>query len=710
MKQVKKKLLAFCLSFGMILSCMMIPDKTYAASSFENAKVFYDTCESVMKKQPYHSESYNGCFYMATQGKLASSSTSLKYYTLGYDMTLSAGGYSMEIGVKRVSAGDTSGSLVEINKTDSGEYRYVLFRISEESIRALARAKDPVTFAKIESNPYIVINLNAVITTKKGNTLHGSVSEVNGSLVTSGTTYRLKNASELSALKRVFTGHTFSTEYDIRGKLDNNLLQVRYNLNGGTVGNGYSKVDDVLYKGGSPVVDGARIYQTLRLKTASEIGLSRTGYHLEAGKEWVTSNNQPYPSGVELNPKTVCPELGYANKNIYVYANWKPNTYTILFDANGGTGTISPMYAKYDTSLTIRNNTFEKIGHTPKRDAEGNALWNTKADGTGTTYTAQQVTSNLTAENGGTVILYAQWEPIVAKITTDQQGGSGGTPYFYEKYSYGFYSEEDCVNAITGITIPERTGYTFLGYYEYLYGRGDKIVTGVNDETGKVPGMINVNDTRFLAATTIFASYKANQYTITFDKQGGVGGTDSVVATFDEDLPLADGPIKTGWSFKGYYTQPQGKGVQYYNEYMASMLKYRVPNDITLYAYWVDDTAPDVVLNINIPNWTNRELILTATAYDYGVGLDRIELYRNGTLVSESKNLNGAASAQLQYTHTEEGVFIYRAVAVDKNGNAAEFYRNAFYDIKAPTGSVVSNSFDGTNLSIHVKVTDKNVK
>ena len=84
-------------------------------------------------------------------------------------------------------------------------------------------------------------------------------------------------------------------------------------------------------------------------------------------------------------------------------ALWIANTYTVHFDGNGYTsGSMDDQLFTYDVSQNLNNNEFKKTGHTF-------AGWNTKADGTGTSYTDRQSVSNLSSTNNATVTLYAQW-------------------------------------------------------------------------------------------------------------------------------------------------------------------------------------------------------------------------------------------------------------------------------------------------------------
>ncbi|MEE0950964.1 MAG: InlB B-repeat-containing protein [Paludibacteraceae bacterium] len=74
-------------------------------------------------------------------------------------------------------------------------------------------------------------------------------------------------------------------------------------------------------------------------------------------------------------------------------------TYTVVFDANGGAGAMESQSFTYgEEAMALTANTFTRTGYTF-------AEWNTVADGTGTSYGNEQSVQNLT-EN---ITLYAQW-------------------------------------------------------------------------------------------------------------------------------------------------------------------------------------------------------------------------------------------------------------------------------------------------------------
>ena len=82
----------------------------------------------------------------------------------------------------------------------------------------------------------------------------------------------------------------------------------------------------------------------------------------------------------------------------------EPETYTIVYNANGGTGNMDSQSVVVGDSVTIKTNGFSYINHTFKN-------WNTQADGNGTSYNAGQVVTNgLTNTANSTITLYAQWD------------------------------------------------------------------------------------------------------------------------------------------------------------------------------------------------------------------------------------------------------------------------------------------------------------
>ena len=132
--------------------------------------------------------------------------------------------------------------------------------------------------------------------------------------------------------------------------------------------------------------------------------------------------------------------------DITLVAQWNPITYSVVFDANEGTGTMNPQPFIYDVAQSLTANTFT-------RDKHEFAGWNTLANGSGTSYDDEDEVKNLTTENGATITLYAQWQKLY-------------TVTFYNMGSVYTTKTQESVGG--SITFPEAPsaceGYTFDGW------------------------------------------------------------------------------------------------------------------------------------------------------------------------------------------------------------------------------------------------------
>ena len=87
-------------------------------------------------------------------------------------------------------------------------------------------------------------------------------------------------------------------------------------------------------------------------------------------------------------------------------------TYTVTFDANGGTGTMQPQIFNKGEARALTPNSFTRENYIF-------AGWNTRNDGSGTAYSDKQ---SITVSQD--MVLYAQWKTTVI-ITFKANGGSG---------------------------------------------------------------------------------------------------------------------------------------------------------------------------------------------------------------------------------------------------------------------------------------------
>lgn len=142
---------------------------------------------------------------------------------------------------------------------------------------------------------------------------------------------------------------------------------------------------------------------------------------------------------------------------------------------------------------------------------------------------------------------------------------------------------EKQINVADG-TVLTKTGYDFVKWSTSITGNGgldynsNQQIT-LNDE---FISYANVNN-----QISLYGFWENRTTEITFDKQSGTGGTNSVVATYDLQMPTANAPTRTGYDFAGYFDDINGQGKQYYSSTMLSLSFWdKDVSNSTLYAHW----------------------------------------------------------------------------------------------------------------------------
>ena len=172
----------------------------------------------------------------------------------------------------------------------------------------------------------------------------------------------------------------------------------------------------------------------------------------------------------------------------------EPDSYTIHFDANGGTGFMVDQKIEIGESTNITPNAYSN-------DDASFAGWNTAADGSGTSYTnGYSITSDL-ANSGETITLYAQWIPAQHfYVHFDANGGTGTMNN--QRFVIGNPASPLTQNAFT------RANYEFRGWNTAADGSG----THYDDEEA-VYDLSNVDED----TVTLYAEWWKIQYIHTGD-------------------------------------------------------------------------------------------------------------------------------------------------------------------------------------------------
>lgn len=169
-----------------------------------------------------------------------------------------------------------------------------------------------------------------------------------------------------------------------------NSYKIYYNGNGSTSGSmSYS----------------SHVYGTTKTLTANSY--KKIGYTFIGWNTLANGNGTSYSDTQSITTWTPIPSH---NSSITLYAQWRPNTYQIQYnsnwpgDSNLGTGIMDNSSHTYDKEYNLTSNNYS---YHRKRFLN----WNTKQDGTGTTYLNGQLIKNLTPIDNDVFNLYAIWIP-----------------------------------------------------------------------------------------------------------------------------------------------------------------------------------------------------------------------------------------------------------------------------------------------------------
>ena len=211
-----------------------------------------------------------------------------------------------------------------------------------------------------------------------------------------------------------------------------------------------------------------------------------------------------------------------------LYARW------IKFDSNGGNDV--------DYNLSVQDNKITKPEE-PEKEYY--------------TFTGWYIDEKLTQEYDFSIpeknlVLYAKWEAKAYNITYILNGGTNDSE---NKLTYTIEDNVIFANA-------SKTGYTFVGWFT-----DDKFTSAIVTElpVGTYGDIV------------LYANYSINQYTVSFDTDGGTE-VESITQNYDTSILAPSEPAKNGYKFVGWYTSKNFNKVYTFTKMSAE--------DITVYAKW----------------------------------------------------------------------------------------------------------------------------
>ena len=239
------------------------------------------------------------------------------------------------------------------------------------------------------------------------------------------------------------------------------------------------------------------------------------------------------------------------NADVTLYAVWQynPETYTVRYDANGGTGAPASQTKTYGVPLTLST-------VKPTRAGYEFLGWSTDPTTMLTNYAPGE---RYTDE--ASITLYAVWRyvPKTYTVSYDANGG-GNTPASQTK-------TEDVTLILTS-TIPTRYGYTFKGW---------ATSSSATTAAYQAGGSYTANE-----SVTLYAIWKINTYTVSFDANGGSNAPNSQKKTHGQNLILTVAiPTRPNHVFLGWAADSSATSISY-----TPGAIYTAEEDVTLYAVW----------------------------------------------------------------------------------------------------------------------------
>ena len=322
---------------------------------------------------------------------------------------------------------------------------------------------------------------------------------------------------------------------------------------------------------------GVTVPTTVRYKEGGKLavnGYSRTGYSFTG---WNKSPNGDYDSPDYKAGQEISGWDSQAGTTLY--AAWKPHTYIVRFDANGGTGSLQDQEMSYGIGQTLRSaSALSRSGYA----FDGWSVKKTYLEDGKADYTDRQVVSGLTTEQDGIVTLYARWRASRVNIAYDPNGGS---------IAEGHVSSEATQKAevgAAGTTVKKgdfftRRGYRLTGWTTEKNGGGDFYSISKGD---KYKDSLAEDG----ASVTLYAYWTPVTYSIT---QVMDTATETMSCTYDTSYILKSSRYgsfadfqHSGETFLGWSVKEGSASVDYLDGASVKNLTETAGENVKLYAVW----------------------------------------------------------------------------------------------------------------------------
>ena len=523
---MKKRILSILLALCMLFC--LVPTTAFAAGE-TNRKV-----ETEQELVNALADSSADIITLKNDIAIGTTLTVLRKVTLdlnGYVLKMTGSGSVIILDNKSGITGDLT--LIDSNPTAEHKFKvngaepWVLDNSGTETVYGgiiTGGTGSRIFFSNGVSGGGVIIGSGAL--TMNGGNIVGCIANEGGGLFLSDGSFTMNAGSIVgcSTPNRLTTGEAFYGGIYAFGPMANRDTTGVITLTGGLIKNNGRYAINAAYHT-TIYANGGEVYGGVYLKQSSKITCLAEDNGITAfkGKTVIGGTSSVYPSHVDWG-------LFYGGLDIY------GNTTGVIVTYKDGDSEYAKQVLPSGTLATRPDAPAATPGYTF-------GGWN-KADGTAWDYASDKVTDNIT--------LYAKWAANTYTITFDNAGGSEIAPI-----------TQDYGTVITAPEAPTREGYTFIGW--------DK----------EIPTTMPAEN------MTVTAQWEINQYTITFDTNGG-----SEIAPITQDygtaITVPADPTREGYTFMGWDQE---------------IPKTMPAENITLKAQWKDSEKPTGEIVIGTNKW-----------------------------------------------------------------------------------------------------------
>jgi len=452
---------------------------------------------------------------------------------------------------------------------------------------------------------------------------------------------------------------------------EGNELDVKYNANGGSVGNkSYYKATSGNYTGGIfKSSDKSRVTtnykyaaKSINLVNDEEFKLEKTGYSIPKGSEWIDKNGNTYTEESTTGLKHYHSLIKDDNNELYVNANWKANQYTVEYKLEKGTGSTTP-YIDGKTTKANTTETYDQSFNVSNPEREGYKFigWNISGMDNVEHYYGWDSTNKTWKDSGTTKTKTG----VIYQVYKNLRGTSGMVTFKADDNSWkaNQYTIKYKANGGTGtmadtkatfdqnVKLSKNTftnpGGKHIGWAKTKQDADNEKVDFKPEAT--VKNLTSENN----GVVTLYAVWESSKYTIQYKANGGTGTMANTSAKYGKDVQLsANKFVKTGYKHIGWATTEEAADngtVKYNPEATVKNLSTEDGAIVPLYSVWKPNVYT-INYDLNDKTGTTKakdgENVPTSATYNQAITISNPE--REG-YTFEGWNISGMDGVEHYY-------------------------------------------------------------